>query len=502
MCYRAGNRSSGFPMSRNLSLQPPQFAELPATFYSNVNPEPLNRPYWVAFNPSLAEALGLDEDFQTASNLAYLSGSAEHYRPQPLATVYSGHQFGAYTPRLGDGRALLLGDSEDRHGRRWEWQLKGAGKTPYSRFADGRAVLRSSIREYLCSEAMHGLGIPTTRALALCGSQDPVYRERQETAAVLTRIAPSFIRFGHFEYLFYQGREAELKLLADFLIRHHYPDCRAAANPYAELLHQIGLRTASLAAAWQSVGFCHGVLNTDNMSALGLTIDYGPFGFMDAYDRHHVSNHSDGKGRYAYNAQPYIAHWNFSALANCFESLVPEEFINQTLEQWPDIFQTAYLHKMRGKLGLQHAESGDDALIADLFAALQDGNVDFTLFFRHLAKISHAHGDPLPLELENLFGGNVTPAFNLWLGLYRRRLRSENSRSAERAERMNRTNPLYVLRNHLAEQAIVLAQSGDYREIERLRRCLENPFEERTEFADFAEPPPAGSTPVRVSCSS
>lgn len=270
-------------MSRNFFLQPPQFAELPATFYSSVNPEPLNRPYWVAFNPRLAEALGLDEDFQTASNLAYLSGSAERYRPQPLATVYSGHQFGAYTPRLGDGRALLLGDSEDKHGRRWEWQLKGAGKTPYSRFADGRAVLRSSIREYLCSEAMHGLGIPTTRALALCGSQDPVYRERQETAAVLTRIAPSFIRFGHFEYLFYQGREAELKLLADFLIRHHYPDCRAAANPYAELLHQIGLRTASLAAAWQSVGFCHGVLNTDNMSALGLTIDYGPFGFMDAY---------------------------------------------------------------------------------------------------------------------------------------------------------------------------------------------------------------------------
>ena len=329
-----------------------------------------------------------------------------------------------------------------------------------------------------------------------------MYRERQETAAVLTRVAPSFIRFGHFEYLFYQGREAELKLLADFLIRHHYPDCRAAANPYAELLHQIGLRTASLAAAWQSVGFCHGVLNTDNMSALGLTIDYGPFGFMDAYDRHHVSNHSDGKGRYAYNAQPYIAHWNFSALANCFESLVPEEFINQTLEQWPDVFQTAYLHKMRGKLGLQHAESGDDALIADLLVALQDGNVDFTLFFRHLAKISHAHGDPLPLELENLFGGNVTPVFNLWLGLYRRRLRGENSRSAERAERMNRTNPLYVLRNHFAEQAIVLAQSGDYREIERLRRCLENPFEERAEFADFAEPPPAGSTPVRVSCSS
>ncbi|MCP1659362.1 protein adenylyltransferase SelO [Neisseria perflava] len=487
-----------------LPLHTPQYAELPNTFYSSVNPEPLNAPYWVAVNADLLAELGLpsENDFKTADNLAYLSGSAGHYQPQPIATVYSGHQFGVYTPRLGDGRALLIGDTLDEVGRRWEWQLKGAGKTPYSRFADGRAVLRSSIREYLCSEAMHGLGIPTTRALALTGSDDSVYREEAETAAVLTRVAPSFIRFGHFEYLFYKGREDEVKTLADYVIRHHYPDCAAAENPYLALLQQIALRTAELAARWQSVGFCHGVLNTDNMSALGLTIDYGPFGFMEAYDRHHICNHSDGKGRYAYNAQPYIAHWNISALAQALQGLIAIDDINALLEQWPNDFQTAYLNAMRPKLGLLTAQHDDDALVADMFAALQGRGVDFTLYFRHLSGVSNVHGDPLPSELAALFGDDIPAAFSRWMGRYRQRLRAENNNPLERAERMNRTNPLYVLRNYLAEQAIALAKNGDYREIERLRRCLADPYQERAEFADFAVPAPAEMAAVCVSCSS
>ncbi|STZ76504.1 protein adenylyltransferase SelO [Bergeriella denitrificans] len=487
-----------------LPLQPPRFAGLPATFYSSVSPEPLNAPHWVAVNTGLLAEFALpDAHFQdNADNLACLSGSAAHYDPQPLATVYSGHQFGVYVPRLGDGRALLLGDMADRHGQLWEVQLKGAGKTPYSRFADGRAVLRSSIREYLCSEAMHGLGIPTTRALTLAGSADKVYREEVETAAVVTRLAPSFIRFGHFEYLFYKGRSDELKQLADFVIRHHYPECAAAGQPYLALLTQIAARTADTVAAWQSVGFCHGVLNTDNMSVLGLTLDYGPFGFLDAYDRRHVCNHSDREGRYAYQAQPYIAHWNLAALAQCFEDLVSEEDLNRFADSFPEVFQTAYLHKMRQKLGLQTEAAEDAELVADLFAALQGQNVDFTQFFRRLSQVSNAHDDPMPSELSALFAQGSPQPFSLWLGRYRRRLRMENSDAAERARRMNRINPMYVLRNHLAEQAIALAKTGDFREIERLRRCLADPYQERAEFADFAEPAPEWAAGICISCSS
>ncbi|PJO77281.1 YdiU family protein [Neisseria brasiliensis] len=486
-----------------LPLKAARFATLPNTFYSTVKPEPLNQPYWIAVNETLLNELNMpSESFQTASNLAYLAGSAAEYQPQPIATVYSGHQFGGYTPRLGDGRALLLGESVDDNGNTWEWQLKGAGKTPYSRFADGRAVLRSSVREYLCSEAMHGLKIPTTRALALVGSDDEVYRETVETAAVVTRIAPSFIRFGHFEYFFYTGREAELKTLADFVIDHDYPECREADNPYLAMLQAVAERTAETVAAWQSVGFCHGVMNTDNMSILGLTIDYGPFGFMEGYDRRHVCNHSDHEGRYAYHAQPYIAHWNLAALANCFESLVPENELNDLLEQWPDTFQTAYLKRMRPKLGLLTEQADDAELIADMFAALQDKKVDFTLFFRKLSEVSNVHDDALPSELMALFGEQNPQLFIRWVGRYRQRLRAENNDHAARKLRMGQANPLYVLRNYLAQQAIELAKRGDYREIERLRRCLENPFDERLEFADFAQPAPEWAEGIAVSCSS
>lgn len=484
-------------------LKPARFTALPNTFYSTVKPEPLNNPYWIAVNETLLEQFGMpSETFQTAPNLAYLAGSAAQYQPQPIATVYSGHQFGGYTPRLGDGRALLLGEAADSDGSLWEWQLKGAGKTPYSRFADGRAVLRSSVREYLCSEAMHGLKIPTTRALALVGSNDEVYRETVETAAVLTRIAPCFVRFGHFEYFFYTGREAELKMLADFVIAHYYPECGEAENPYLALLQAVAGRTADTVAAWQSVGFCHGVMNTDNMSILGLTIDYGPFGFMEDYDRRHVCNHSDHEGRYAYHAQPYIAHWNLAALANCFEALVPEDEVNAFLEQWLETFQTAYLEKMRPKLGLLTEQKDDAELVADMFAALQDKKVDFTLFFRRLAQVSNAHDDPLPSELTALFGEHNPQLFVRWAGRYRQRLRAENNSHTERTVRMNQVNPLYVLRNYLAQQAIESAQRGDYREIERLRRCLENPFDERPECAGFAEPAPEWAEGIAVSCSS
>ncbi|WP_107855571.1 protein adenylyltransferase SelO [Neisseria weaveri] len=489
--------------THSLRLSEPAFANLPDVFYSRVRTEPLGEPYWVAQNHVLAEEMGLrpSEIFDNADNLLYLAGSAKQYDPAPIASVYSGHQFGVYVRQLGDGRAVLIGDSVGSDGLRWEWQLKGAGKTPYSRFADGRAVLRSSIREYLCSEAMHGLGIPTTRALAITGSNDAVYREEAETAAVVTRIAPSFIRFGHFEYMYHTGQHHNLPVLADFLIDRHFPECREAEKPYLALFETVSRRTAELVAAWQSVGFCHGVLNTDNMSALGLTIDYGPFGFLDAYDRRHVCNHSDTGGRYAYNEQPYVVHWSLSRFASCLLPLVSQDDLVAELERFPDIFQTAYLQKMRAKLGLQTQEKGDDELIADMFTALQSRKVDFTLFFRYLSEVGNVHGEPLPEKLLALFHG-PTEAFTAWIGRYRGRLRAENSNPAERAERMNAVNPLYVLRNYLLEQAIQLAKSGDFREIERLHRCMQNPFVERKEFADFAELPPQWAEGICVSCSS
>ncbi|UOO86454.1 protein adenylyltransferase SelO [Neisseria arctica] len=482
-------------------LQEPEFARLPSGFYTRVRSELLTSPYWIARNEGLAEEINMPSEMFSDGMLAYLSGSADVYRPVPLASVYSGHQFGVYVRQLGDGRAMLLGDWIDGSGKRWEWQLKGAGRTPYSRFADGRAVLRSSIREYLCSEAMHGLGIPTTRALALIGSPDPVYREEEETAAVVTRVAPSFIRFGHFEYMYHSGRHENLQPLADFLIDNHFPECREADNPYFALFQIISRRTAELVAAWQSVGFCHGVLNTDNMSALGLTIDYGPFGFLDAYDRRHICNHSDHSGRYAYNEQPYVVHWNLSRLASCLLPLVSESALIDELEHFPDIYRAAYLKRMRAKLGLQTEQKGDEELVSDMFNALQSRKVDFTLYFRRLADVGNVHGEPLPAGLMELFHGS-TESFIAWIGRYRGRLRAENSEPKVRKVQMDAVNPLYVLRNYLLEQAIVQAKNGDFREIERLYRCMRHPFTEQKEFADFAELPPDWAGGICVSCSS
>ncbi|MDO5059959.1 MAG: YdiU family protein, partial [Neisseria sp.] len=411
-----------------LPLQPAPFASLPEAFYARVKPEPLSGVHWVAVNRELAADLGLpDNFFEQEGVLEALSGSAAEYDVPPLAGVYAGHQFGVYVPQLGDGRAMLLGATADKNGDVQEWQLKGAGKTPFSRFADGRAVLRSSVREYLASEAMHGLGIPTTRALALAAADDKVFREQAETAAVVTRIAPAFIRFGHFEYFYHRNQPERVRELADFLLANYFPECAEAENPYLALFVEIQRRTAELFARWQAVGFSHGVLNTDNLSVLGLTIDYGPYGFLDNYDRRHVPNTSDRQGRYAYNAQPVIAHWNLSSLAACFLDLAEHDDLAAELDRFPALFQTAYEAQMRAKLGLLSAEKDDAELFADLFDSLQGQGVDFTLFFRALAEVDNAHDAPLPECLEKLFKKGDGKAFRLWLGRYRRRLRAENN---------------------------------------------------------------------------
>jgi len=283
------------------------YARLPPAFHTRLQPTPLPKPYLVAFNPAAAALVGLAPE--VAGTRAFVETFAGNHVPagaEPLSAIYAGHQFGTFVSQLGDGRAILLGEALGPDGRRWDLQLKGAGLTPYSRMGDGRAVLRSSIREYLCSEAMHGLGIPTTRALAILGSDAPVRRESVETAAVVTRMAPCHVRFGSFELFYHRRQHAEVRMLADYLIEQHFPQLRAETQSHLALLREVVRRTASLVAQWQAVGFCHGVMNTDNMSVLGLTIDYGPYGFLDGFDRNHICNHSDEGGRYAYALEPVL----------------------------------------------------------------------------------------------------------------------------------------------------------------------------------------------------
>jgi uncharacterized protein YdiU (UPF0061 family) len=474
-------------------------AELPSVLYRKVASTPLPQPHLVHLNRSLAEQLGLDPDWLVTDDaVALFTGNLPEALPT-VATVYSGHQFGVWAGQLGDGRALLLGDLSGPQGQRMEVQLKGAGQTPFSRHADGRAVLRSSIREYLCSEAMAALGIPTTRALLLTGSPAPVYREMVETSAVVTRVSESFLRFGHFEHLYHRGDHEALKSLADFALRHHFPEQAGAANPYAALIGEVIARTARLIADWQAVGFCHGVMNTDNMSLLGLTIDYGPFGFVDGFDLAHICNHSDHAGRYAYNQQPQVALWNLHCLASTFLPLVSEEELVALLRGFQPQYETAYLARMLAKLGLATQEEGDGALLEKLLMAMHGDRVDYTILFRLLADFDAVDERNAPLR--DLF--LERELFDGWAVGYRARLAREARTSAERRSAMNRVNPKYVLRNHLAEQAIRLARdAGDFGEVDRLFRCLARPFDEQPEFEAYAGFPPEWAEQLSVSCSS
>ena len=487
------------------------FGRLPGHFYTRLAPTPLPQPYFVAAAPDAAALIGVDAAaLRDAEVVEVLAGSALVAGADPLAAVYAGHQFGTYVPQLGDGRALLLGGVRGADGSLWELQLKGAGKTPYSRMGDGRAVLRSSIREFLCSEALHALAIPTTRALAVIGSDQPVFRETVETAAVVTRMAPSFVRFGSFEFFFWRGEHEALRQLADYVIDAFFPRCREAgdqAAPYLALLREVARRTARLVARWQGVGFCHGVMNSDNMSILGLTIDYGPFGFIDDFDAGHICNHSDPHGRYAYNQQPAVAHWNLYCLGQALIPLTLDpEATRAALDVYSEEYGRAIDEVMRAKLGLATAEPADEALIERLIGLLDAGRVDWTLFWRRLAGLAVEPGRGTgDAGLRDLFADRA--AFDAWAVDYRARLRREGSVDEERASRMNRVNPKYVLRNHLAEVAIGKARGDggeprDFSEVEGLLRVLSRPFEDQPEFDDYAKAPPASAAGLRLSCSS
>lgn len=473
------------------------FAALGPDFSTRLAPTPLPSPAWVGQSDTVARLLGLDLAwFHSDDALQAFAGNRTLPGSAPLASVYSGHQFGVWAGQLGDGRAILLGETAGG----LELQLKGSGMTPYSRGGDGRAVLRSSIREYLCSEAMHALGLPTTRALCIVGSTEPVRRESMETAAVVARTAPSFIRFGHFEHFAARNQLAQLRTLADHVIDHHYPECRAStefgSNAYAALLQSVALRTAALVAQWQAVGFCHGVLNTDNMSILGLTIDYGPFQFLDAFVPDHICNHSDTQGRYAFNRQPNVVYWNLFCLGQALQPLIGEpDVVVQALEPYRKRFPIEFMARMRAKLGLTTVHAGEAAVMDALLPLLAANAVDYTIFWRRLSH-AVAHRDFEPVR--DLFADRA--AFDAWLLSYSELLAHTEQGLA--ADLMLKTNPRFVLRNHLAEQAIRSAKLGDLFELQTLQTLLERPFDEHPGHAAYADFPPDWASTLSISCSS
>lgn len=481
------------------------------TFGTDLPAQPFPDPHWVATSDDCATLLSWPADWATRADwraVDALTGRASWPGMQPMATVYSGHQFGVWAGQLGDGRALLLGEWQAEAGApSFELQLKGAGRTPYSRMGDGRAVLRSSIREFLCSEAMHALGVPTTRALAVAGSALPVRREAMETGAVVARVAPSFLRFGHFEHFSHSNQHAALRRLVDFTIATQFahlgdgsPD-NGGLDPLHAWLAEVVRRTAAMVAHWQAVGFAHGVMNTDNMSILGLTIDYGPFGFLDGFDPGHICNHSDTQGRYAFARQPNVAWWNLHALGHALRPLCvdPDATLPAVLDTFGDVFTEAYSGHMHAKLGLQSAEDGDKALLEDLLGLMAGERIDHTLAFRALADFDRGNG-ATPSTLRDLF--IARSAADAWGERYLRRLESETRSDTERRAAMNRANPKYILRNHLAQRAIDRATEGDFTEVHALHELLRRPYDEQPDQSHYAALPPDWAQHIEVSCSS
>lgn len=473
------------------------FHQLGSSFASPVIPMPIDNSELISKSYNALALLDIkNTDDVDTELLSLLSLTQQPKACEPVATVYSGHQFGHYNPQLGDGRAMLLGQVRNQHGELWELQIKGAGVTPFSRQGDGRAVLRSSIREYLCSETMAALNIPTTRAAALVNSTTPVYREQQETAATILRIAPSHIRFGHFEYFFHTKQFDQVKTLADFVIEHHYSEYAQLPEDqkYTQWLTEVIKRTATLVAKWQAVGFCHGVLNSDNMSILGLTIDYGPFGFLDGFNPNHICNHSDHTGRYRYNQQINIGLWNLHALAISLSKLINEETLRQCLSEYEPAFLAQFSKLMHRKLGL--FESGQDDLIKELLTLMAKESTDYSYLFRQLSYFMQGSDN----KLTDCFVDNM--AWQRWLNSYQRVWQEQTSSDEEKLQIMLNSNPKFVLRNYLAQWAIDESEKGNHQILNDLLHVLQNPFAENKGFEHFCQLPPEWACKLSVSCSS
>jgi len=465
------------------------FASLSPVFYTKMNAEGFAKvPFLIHTNPAAGSLIDLNSASLNMPDFPqYFSGNKNMPGSAPLAMVYSGHQFGHYVPQLGDGRALLLGQVRNKAGERWDIQIKGGGLTPYSRMGDGRAVLRSTIREYLCSEAMHALGVPTTRALCIVGTGEIVERETTEPGAILTRLSPSHIRFGHFEYFHHTGQIDAVRQLADHVITEHYPDGADDADRYHLFFYETVARTARLMAQWMACGFSHGVMNSDNMSILGLTIDYGPFGFMEGFDPHYICNHSDTGGRYAYNQQPAIGFWNLQVLAYALQSLLDFDRMRASLADYTKIMTETYNNLMARKLGL---ETPDINLIQDFLNLMAQHRSDYTHSFRTLSRLN-TDSDTAPFLA--LFH-NDDKAKD-WLSRY---FKAANARDG-----MLAINPKYILRNWVAESVIRAAEdNNDYTLIGDILHVLQNPYDEHPEQAYYAGTAPAGMDDLCVSCSS
>ncbi|MEH4662345.1 protein adenylyltransferase SelO [Phytobacter diazotrophicus] len=469
--------------------------ELPG-FYTALSPTPLSNARLLWHNAPLAKTMGIDPALFAPNEGAGVWGG-ETLLPgmSPLSQVYSGHQFGVWAGQLGDGRGILLGEQRLPDGTTLDWHLKGAGLTPYSRMGDGRAVLRSTIRESLASEAMHHLGIATTRALSIVTSDTPVYRESVEQGAMMMRIAQSHIRFGHFEHFYYRREPEKVRQLADFVIRHYWPHLQGDANKYEVWFRDVIARTAALMARWQAVGFAHGVMNTDNMSILGLTIDYGPYGFLDDYQPGFICNHSDYQGRYSFDNQPTIALWNLQRLAQTLSPFMSADVLNAALDSYQPVLLSEYGILMRQKLGFFSQQKDDNVLLSELFALMEREGSDYTRTFRML---SHTEQMSASSALRDEFIDRE--AFDSWFSRYRARLAQETIADAQRQQQMQNVNPAVVLRNWLAQRAIEQAEQGNTEELERLHAVLREPYAERND--DYSRRPPDWGKRLEVSCSS
>lgn len=477
------------------------YARLGGEFHSSVKPRPFATPRLLHANPQAARLIDLATSEFSRSDLAeVICGGKPWPGTEPLAMVYSGHQFGGYSPRLGDGRGLLMGEVRNARGELWDLHLKGAGPTPYSRMGDGRAVLRSSIREYLGSEALFGLGIPTSRALCIISSDEPVQREAVEPAAMIIRLAQSHVRFGHFEYFFYNQQPEQLRQLLDYTITRNFPELLSEPAPekrYAAFFDAVVTRTARLMAEWQATGFAHGVMNTDNFSILGISFDYGPFGFLDDYDPAHICNHSDYNGRYAFNRQPSVGLWNLNALAHSLSGHIPRDALVDSLGRYEETLVQHWENLMREKLGLQTQEPDDSRLIADLLGLMADSGTDYTIFWRNLSRFRQGERNA---PVRDLFTDRE--AFDAWALRYDARLQSEGSDEPIRHTLMLRRNPKYILRNWMAQLVIDEAHEGKTGLLDTMLMLVQNPFNEHPEHERFAQLPPDWGKRMEISCSS
>lgn len=472
------------------------YAHLPEVFFTKLNPTPVRSPKLIALNNSLATYLGLNsKELDSEEGVAILAGNQLPEGSSPLAQAYAGHQFGHFT-MLGDGRAILLGEQITPFGERFDIQLKGSGRTPYSRGGDGRAVLGPMLREHIISEAMNSLGIPTTRSLAVVETGESVIRQTKQTGAILTRVATSHLRVGTFQYIAQWGNINELKALADYTLKRHFMEYQQLENPYLFLLKEVMKRQAKLISKWQLVGFIHGVMNTDNMTLCGETIDYGPCAFMDTYDPDTVFSSIDLHGRYAFGNQPHIAAWNLARFAETLLPLLHEseeegiKLVQDTLSDFPQLYKRNWLGGMRSKLGIFNEESEDETIINDLLNIMKKYRADYTNTFIALTFDK--------LEDTPLFG---TREFTEWHKLWQARLSRQKESKDSSYKIMRKSNPAVIPRNHRVEEALEAAmEHGDYSVMENLLDVLSNPYAHSVKQVDYATLPPTSTYPYRTFC--